>query len=949
MGVVFKARQLSMDRVVALKVLPKRLARNEAFVARFVAEARAAGKLNHANIVQVHDVGNDGDTYFFSMEFIDGGTAFEIMQENGPFSESEAIDIGAQIARGLEAAHSRGIVHRDVKPDNLMIDHKGTAKLADLGLARVGPGEEDEVGQAYGTPYYMSPEQAKGQSADARSDLYSLGASLYHMVANRTPFEGATPAAVMAKHVSEELEPLTRAANVSREFAAVVAKLMRKDPAQRYQHAAEAVHALEKLKHGSATRELAGKSRASVHRRRVVPRASGGAAQAVAGVIAALVIAGGAYVFFARRRSPDVNTVSRETKSHKEQGPSREEQARLKFNAVSDWARRSPDSLAEVASRFEDFAKEFPASPLAEEARAKAHKARDELRLSELVKRFQEAKERAGSLVSRGAFGNAVKELEDFARSAPREDIASSARAEAADVKRKAQAAFEKLMDAAKSLEAKGKHSAARRELEKAALLGMDRLTARAREEMAALARRKEEAARGKEEEALASALAKAAELVSGRRFGDAAAGLETAVRKLSGQRKERARERADDLKLMANVWKEALARLSAKKVPLVRIGLKEQGSAVGAGERGVEIGKGRGTAVRTWTQFSPENVFRLAQQALRARDGMEHLGLAALAIELEQIEAADSHLRSAAGAGVAGETYSRYRRFVDGKLAEAREASAKALFERAKEAPRLHRKAMARKLLGDYAETGFVRKHRKEIDALGAAKKGGKEKEEAAGPDATRDLARLGWQVVKGKWTVKGKNTFLGTEAPVVLQAGDATWANEAVQLRVQIIKGEECSIVVRYDANLVSEVEQIMQTLGGDPGGGGGRGQFGAWRQALIGSLAAFPGYGVKIAGNTVRAFDAGRSPAGWRGATGPWAENASRLPNMVAERKILRGGACDIVVSVEGDKLEIWLNKLRMHSDTRPKRSAGPVVIEAPAEVELLLQNPRVRNIK
>ncbi|MDP7289251.1 MAG: serine/threonine-protein kinase, partial [Phycisphaerae bacterium] len=213
MANVFKAKQISLDRIVAIKVLPRKLSENAEYVSMFYKEGKAAAKLNHPHIVQAIDVGEAGGYHYFVMEFIEGHDLWDELQSGGPhardFTERGALDVIIQIARALEHAHSHGLIHRDVKPKNIMLTMEGEtqiAKLADMGLAR-SAGDIDsakaEAGRAYGTPYYISPEQIRGElDIDFRADIYSLGATFYHVVTGRVPFEAETPVAVMRKHLS---------------------------------------------------------------------------------------------------------------------------------------------------------------------------------------------------------------------------------------------------------------------------------------------------------------------------------------------------------------------------------------------------------------------------------------------------------------------------------------------------------------------------------------------------------------------------------------------------------------------------------------------------------------------------------------------------------------------------------------------------------------------------
>jgi len=211
MATVYKARQLSLDRIVAIKVLPKRYSENPEFVDRFYREGKAAAKLNHANIVQAIDVAETDGYHYFIMEFVDGYTIHDKLTNNRRYTEKEALDVIIQIADALVHAHARGLIHRDVKPKNIMITNDNIAKLADMGLAREVSDTrlaQSEAGRAYGTPYYISPEQIRGEvEIDLRADIYSLGATFYHMVTGRVPFDAANPTAVMLKHLREQLTP----------------------------------------------------------------------------------------------------------------------------------------------------------------------------------------------------------------------------------------------------------------------------------------------------------------------------------------------------------------------------------------------------------------------------------------------------------------------------------------------------------------------------------------------------------------------------------------------------------------------------------------------------------------------------------------------------------------------------------------------------------------------
>ncbi len=257
MGAVYKACQISLDRIVAVKVLSRRLGENDRFVRRFMREARAVARLNHPNIISGIDVGESEGWHYFVMEYVDGVTIGEILRRGGAIDEKRALAIVTQMVEALEHAHRHGLVHRDVKPDNIMIARDGTAKLCDLGLAKEHKdgGNSTEEGLAMGTPNYISPEQAKGEtSIDIRSDIYSLGATLYHMVTATLPFDGPSPAVIMTKHLLEPLPPpRTRKKTLVRATCQVIEKMMMKRREDRYQSPAALKRDLEALDRGATS------------------------------------------------------------------------------------------------------------------------------------------------------------------------------------------------------------------------------------------------------------------------------------------------------------------------------------------------------------------------------------------------------------------------------------------------------------------------------------------------------------------------------------------------------------------------------------------------------------------------------------------------------------------------------------------------------------------------
>jgi eukaryotic-like serine/threonine-protein kinase len=209
MGEVFRAHDPVLDRDVALKVLHNALAQDAGFIERFRREARSAGMLSHPNIVAVHDWGETGDTYFMIMEFIRGPNLRTVLMKNGPLAPAQGVEVASQVLAALEHAHEQGIVHRDVKPENILITRKGVVKVADFGLARAlaAARVSHAPGTVTGTVQYLSPEQIEGEAADARTDLYSVGIVLYELLVGKVPFSGETSLAIAYKHLRERVPP----------------------------------------------------------------------------------------------------------------------------------------------------------------------------------------------------------------------------------------------------------------------------------------------------------------------------------------------------------------------------------------------------------------------------------------------------------------------------------------------------------------------------------------------------------------------------------------------------------------------------------------------------------------------------------------------------------------------------------------------------------------------
>lgn len=275
MAEVYKAFDTTLDRTVAVKVMHSQFAADEDFVARFRREAQAAANLNQPNIVNIYDWGSEAGTYYIVMEYLVGRNLKQIINEDGPLPPNVAIDISRQVAAALQFAHKNGIIHRDIKPHNIVMTDEGEVKVTDFGIARSMASNVTQTGAILGTAQYISPEQAKGDEIGAASDIYSLGVVIYEMLAGKVPFNGDSAVAVALKQIQETAPPLKELnKEVPDSLAAIVAKSMAKNPADRYQSAVELRDDLERAAEGLpvlANRETLSDSERTV----VMPRPAG--------------------------------------------------------------------------------------------------------------------------------------------------------------------------------------------------------------------------------------------------------------------------------------------------------------------------------------------------------------------------------------------------------------------------------------------------------------------------------------------------------------------------------------------------------------------------------------------------------------------------------------------------------------------------------------------------
>jgi serine/threonine protein kinase len=241
MSIVYKARCGLLNRFVAVKVLRPEFTSDENFVKKFRQESQAAASLSHQNIVSIYDVGIDDDIHYIVMEYIEGRTLKQIIREKGRLNPAQAADIAQQICKALVHAHKNHIVHRDIKPHNILVTKDGTAKVTDFGIARaVTSSTVTNTGSVIGSVHYFSPEQARGGYIDEKSDLYSLGIVLYEMVTGRVPFEGESPISIALKHIQESVTPPAEIIDgVPAGLEQIIMKAIQKDPGSRYETAGQ--------------------------------------------------------------------------------------------------------------------------------------------------------------------------------------------------------------------------------------------------------------------------------------------------------------------------------------------------------------------------------------------------------------------------------------------------------------------------------------------------------------------------------------------------------------------------------------------------------------------------------------------------------------------------------------------------------------------------------------
>ena len=370
MGAVYEAHQAGINRRVALKVLPKALMQNRVFLERFLREAQSAGALNHPNIVTVYEVVQDQGHYFFSMEYVDGHTLREQLKRTGRMSADEALKIARKVAQALHYAWTEArIIHRDIKPDNIMLTRQGEVKVADLGLAKSTARDTTVTadGTGIGTPAYMSPEQSRAaKDIDCRADIYSLGITLFQMVTARLPFEAETPYAVVLAHAEQPLpDPKAICPEIPDSVSALIQRMCAKDPSQRYETPGQLVDEIDAIARPGAAGPTgpiptdAFRQQPTIpisQRRRRLPN-SRSRAPVILGVVAGLAVVGGLGHMMLRNGSPGgPSSTTTTTRTTIKGGGNGDLLARAQgmFDYAMEYAQKHPSDFKEVINKFEE-------------------------------------------------------------------------------------------------------------------------------------------------------------------------------------------------------------------------------------------------------------------------------------------------------------------------------------------------------------------------------------------------------------------------------------------------------------------------------------------------------------------------------------------------------------------------------------------------------------------
>ena len=734
MGVVYKARQVSMNRPVAVKVLPPALTQDAEYVKRFIREARTGGKLNHPNIVQGIDVGKtDAGSYYFVMEFVEGESVQDILKREGGVPVEQALGIVRDIASALQHASGHGLIHRDVKPENIMVSRNGAAKLADLGLAAPVGQIGRESTQVAGTPHYIAPEIVRGdRDIDVRADIYSLGATFFHMVTGTVPFDGPSAAVVMTKHLSEPFPAAhDRNRNVPQAVSQVIAKMTARNKTERYATAEALITDLDRMLRGevamSAPRALRPPGARSAR------RSTGAPVGAIFGVVTALALVI-AVVYVATLPPPDQPGPGIPSDPVKP-GPSKpgpatpqataEQKANEALAEAQEFLTQNPGDHDGAERLFEAVVRRFPGTYASTVAKRQAETLRGKRNNTLAGQALAELSGRADKLVQDQRYGEAAGLYRGFLRQYGGTTSRERAQIALDGIIAKAKTRYRGERTRAEAHVSKKEYATAVPIYQAVAAWNIEEVSPFARTritELEDLIREQRAAGQRRQQELIGKAKAQFDAAVNAREYADAAA----IAQELTGRLPEDARARyalmAADMKRLDALHRKIIELLRGKIGDFEFSAKGAIGQIIKADETGITVKSGKLRVTAAWGEISGKQYDDLAGRLIPAKSGQDLLDLALMNAWHGEVRAAETRLGQgkAAGADAAatavrllalrGETESREG---EERLAAIQKLIAGKEYEEA-----TGDLARLEKALGD---TPFYKANRKRINALTA------------------------------------------------------------------------------------------------------------------------------------------------------------------------------------------------------------------------------------
>ena len=700
MGTVYKSVQLSLDRLVALKIIAKELARDGRFIEAFMRDIRNAGQLNHSNIVQVFDAGKHEDTYYFSMEYMGRGSVGELLAKQRIIVPARAIDISIDACRGLQYAEKTGIVHSDIKPDNLMIGEDGHTKIGDLGIAK----RVSAQGGIFGSPHYMAPEQAQGLEVDRRTDIYSLGATLYHMVSGKTLFTGRTAREIIHKQINDEPPSLCEVApKVPVNLCRVIEKAIAKDPAERYQSATELLEELQPLRKELPSRRMPVMvtGQGAERKRKFLSLPVIILLSIVAGIVCCIAYQRAHRSAAVKEEANRILQQARELLANREFDNAEAHFRRVKeeFSAVDGASEEAdeglsliergreehkhrqnadnslrearqfqidnPDKLEEARGKYLAICKGYPDTDAARAALTESRKIDEALakRRTMAIMAEQEYERRVSTISSallRNQFGRALAELDTFPAEYAQTPTGQKVEQEKQRVMLLAKNALEEVMQEAETLKKGEQYENAKSLLAKTdEQFGLPFVSERIKKETAELDKAIEEKARkeceanlSKDQEAFAESVQKARDLILQHKYDTAEHACHSLLSTLRTQEfKEKTEQKAGEVRRIRDLHSQLVAQINSgklqKKIELSVGNLKV--TAVRATESNVIVKyetQARAEGEKSWSSFSAEEMASI--YSCMSLDAEGRLSAAIFCIEFGLKEQAKTHLEEA-------------------------------------------------------------------------------------------------------------------------------------------------------------------------------------------------------------------------------------------------------------------------------------------------------------